>query len=304
MAFSATDAALEGFRITRAHPKAVIAWAGVQLVMVTLLNIGVRAAAGDELTKFASFSYLTGGEGPAEMMRLVPIMLEILAINLILSAVFNGVLSAAVNRAVRYAPPTRFGWLRLGPDEPAQILVLMAYVLILAAVYLVGLTVAVSLLGALFGAVLGAAGAVIGAVLGVALDLAAVVFVAVRLSLAAPATFATGRITLFETWPLTRGRFWPLAGAYCVSLLLALLVAFLVQSIGLVLMHLIPGLLSPHAETAGGSHAPLALTDPASLLGLVFSALAGGLTTAVVLAPAPYAYRQITGDPAHVDTFA
>jgi hypothetical protein len=307
MAFSATDAALEGFRITRAHPKAVLAWAGVQLAMIALLNALVRSAAGEELAKFTDLSYLTASHAPAELMRLLPIMCEILAINLMVGVLFNAVLCAAVNRAVRREPAAAgLGWLRLGPDELRQIPVLLAYALIVGAVYLVGLTVAVTVLGGVLSALLGPTGAVVGGFLGVLADLALVLWVAVRLSLASPATFATGRYALFATWSLTRGRFWPLAGAYCVSWLLSLLVSVLVQTIGLVVAHLIPGLEGLHslAVNRGDLYALAAFTDPAFLIGLLFSALAGGLTTAVALAPAPYIYRELTGAPRHVDAFA
>jgi hypothetical protein len=62
---------------------------------------------------------------------------------------------------------------------------------------------------------------------------------AVRLSLAPPLTFATGRIDLFGSWALTRGRAGRILGAYALTLALVALVYFLsalvVAAVGAVL---------------------------------------------------------------------
>jgi hypothetical protein len=184
MAFSATDAALEGFRITRAHPKAVLAWAAVQLVLIALMRGAMLGLAGDEMATISSFSYLTSGDLPAEMQRLMPAMLRVSLADLVLMVVFNAVLYAAVNRAVLGRDSAIPGWLRLGADELRQGLVLLAYYLTLVAAYFVGVTVAVTVLAGLLSALMGTPGAFLGACLGVMADLALVVFLGVRLSLA------------------------------------------------------------------------------------------------------------------------
>ncbi len=59
---------------------------------------------------------------------------------------------------------------------------------------------------------------VTAAVLGLVLGLA-MVWVGVRVCLYSPATIAEQRIQVFSTWPMTRGRFWPILGAIVLLLL-------------------------------------------------------------------------------------
>jgi hypothetical protein len=295
MAFSATDAALEGFRITRARPRAVLAWAAVQAVLVLALQAAAMAIAGPSLEAFATMSPLAALTPSPALLRLFPIAAEILVSNLVLLVLVYGVLYAAVNRAVLRPQAGGPGWLALGLEELRQVAVLGAYALTLLLVLLGGDQV-LRLLEVLFSLALGAPGAVLVALVGGPGLLALVIWVGVRLSLAPAATFDRGRFTFFETWRLTQGRVWPLLGAYVLSWLLSFMVLVLVMLVATAVAAFVPG---PGGGLAvQGGHAPptatvISFANPVFLILLLFSGIAGGLSTAVVLAPATFAYRDL-----------
>jgi hypothetical protein len=287
MAFSATEAAFEGFKITRGRPVAALAWAAVQLVFVVLQRVALIWLLGPQiqaLTPVHLFSQIPSDD----LTRLTGLTFEFLLVDLVLFVLFYGVLFAAVERAVLRHGEGGPGWLRLGGDELRQIAVLFCFSLVLLAIYL-----AVGTLGSVIGAVLfsglGAAGAFLGLSLGLVVAVVVVVWVGVRLSMALPATFDRRRFVLFDTWTLTRGRFWPLLGAYIVAWLMSLLVTVLVVFIGYAIADLLPGAAGGNATTFG------ALLTPGGIIEILFTALAGGLTTPILLAPAVYAYRELAG---------
>lgn len=291
MGFSATDAALEGFRITRARPSAVLAWSAVQLVWGVLARLATIWIVGDKATAFFS---LTLFSNPAEMLKLMPVATQYTAAHLALLAIFCGLLYPAVGRAVLRPSEGGWGWLRFGLDEARQVAVFGCWVLVLLAVYLAGM-VAVQVLAVVFALVLGLAGARLGVLVGALLDIGFVVWIGVRLSLAPPATFARRRFVLFDTWTLTKGRVWPLIGAYVISWVLSLFVAVLVWYIGDAVAHFLPGAPAPGAAQPAMGSTFASVLEPQSIVELVFSAAAGGLITPLVFAPPISAYRDITG---------
>ena len=113
MSFSATEAAFEGFRVTRQNPLSVLVWAGLWLVglIVAVMILGpmtmpyaseIEAAQGD----VAALS-------PSAVSALSLGMLAVLPVLLALQAI----LAPAVYRAV-YAPQAkRIGYLQLGKVE-------------------------------------------------------------------------------------------------------------------------------------------------------------------------------------------
>src|SRR5690349_14428804 len=132
MGLSATDAALEGFRITRARPSAILAWAAVQLVFVVLARLALIGIVGDQAGAFFSLSL---SSNPAAMSKLAPVISQYTAAYLALLVILCGILYPAVDRAVLRPAEGRWGWLRLGPDEARQMGVFACWVLVLLAVY-------------------------------------------------------------------------------------------------------------------------------------------------------------------------
>ena len=54
MGFSVTNAAFEGFRLTREHPRAVLAWTGVLLLLHLATSALLVGMAGPALNDFAA----------------------------------------------------------------------------------------------------------------------------------------------------------------------------------------------------------------------------------------------------------
>ena len=291
MGFSATDAALEGFRITRARPSAILAWAAVQLLFVVLARLALIGIVGDQAQAFFS---LTLFSNPEAMAKLAPVISQYTAAYLALLVVLCGVLYPAVDRAVLRPGEGGWGWLRLGMDEARQVGVFACWMLVLLAAYLAGMVV-VQIVALLVGLVLGQAGAFVAAVVGFLADVALVVWIGVRLSLAPPATFDRRRFALFDTWTLTRGRVGPLLGAFLISWLLTFLVTVLVSFISGAIASLLPGAPAPGATPPAFGTTFASILEPQSIVELLFGALAGGLITPLMLAPPAYAYRALAG---------
>jgi hypothetical protein len=291
MGLTAMDAALEGFRITRARPSAILAWAAVQLVFVVLARLALIWIVGDKAAAFFSLSLFSN---PAAMTALAPVITQYTAAYLALLVILCGILYPAVERAVLRPGEGGWGWLRLGLDEARQAAVFACWVLVLLAAYLAGM-VAVQILALLVGLALGTAGAFVVSAIGFLADLAVIVWIGVRLSLAPPASFDRRRVVLFDTWGLTRGRVWPLLGAYALSWALSFLVTVLVSFIGGAIASFLPGAPAPGAAQPVVGTTFASVLEPQSIVELLFSALAGGLVTPLVLAPPVYACRALAG---------
>ncbi|MET0272217.1 MAG: hypothetical protein ABW360_04445 [Phenylobacterium sp.] len=217
--FSASDAALAGFQVIREKWRLVAGWALFNLlalvaaVVVTFLLIGIGVAFAGSRDQAGSI----GGVIGAVVLGLGAFLIEVM----IVSALF---------RAVLREEPPGFLHLRLGFDEGRVAVVWLGM--------LAG-SVVIVILGALAAA---AATRAAGGWAGVAVVLIAavlLVWLALRLALAAPVAIAEHRIGFFRSWRLTRGRTLPLLGMSALAACLVIMVAvaawlLLVLLIGLV----------------------------------------------------------------------
>jgi hypothetical protein len=204
--FSASDAALEGFRVIREHPRLIAGWAVfnllalvamVVLTVIVLLTVGL-AAGGGASAAAAQVSGAVGGVVGALGAFLIQAMVV-----------------AALYRVLLRPDEPGFLYLRLGPDELRILGVWL--ILIVAAVPIVGLAV----LGVSAAAQAGFGAAVlVGLALGVG-----VLLLAQRFVLATVISFAERRIRVIEAWRLTRGHTWSLLGMNLLAGCLAALVA-------------------------------------------------------------------------------
>ena len=293
------DSALEGFRITRERPLAVAAWAG-WLLAGAVLGDALLTAPG--LQALHGLSQAPGAVSEAQVMevgaaatRAWPLVLSLMAVSYAFAVVFF----TAVQRAVfEPAAQGRTFYLRLGRDEGLQLalallvlLSLLGYSLLLSAV--VGAAISLA----------AAAGPVAGPpvqAFAVGLMAAALLYPAVRLSLAPAATFAARRLRLFDTWPLTRGLFWPLLGVYAVALLLTFVVYFLALVIVAALTSTLAlasggGVGAIRAMTQPDTSSLPALFSPPSLLAMVLGAAISAPIYVVTAAAGAAAYRRIAG---------
>lgn len=152
-------------------------------------------------------------------------------------SLFGGILIWAVFEAAaqrRYQHGVGFS-LKFGGDELRLLVVGLLWLITVLVLYFIGAVVAG---GITFAAM--SASPELGLIIGVIATLAAVafgVFIVVRLSPAGAMTIRDRKITFPSAWKATKGRFWPIFGAYFVMFLIAfavILVVYFVIIVGVV----------------------------------------------------------------------
>ncbi|WP_298124677.1 hypothetical protein [Brevundimonas sp.] len=303
MAFSATDAAFEGFRIVRRNPLALLWWAA----LYALISVAGLVAMGLSADSWIAFIQMTeamdppGGGGeptPEEAMALLGTMgaaFAGLAWLLPLQLAVTSILTAAVARAVVRPSERAFGYVRLSMDEVRVFVVTLVLGLALFGVYLACI-LGIVVLGAIAAAI-GQAWAGLLVVAGIVGAVCLMVWLAVRWSLAVPITLAERRMAFFDSFRLTRGRFWPLLG-------MAILAGIMAMVIGLLSLVVVAPLTLMSSMTAFGG---MSGTDPAAmfeayrtfnpwmLVSALVNAAVYALTVGVVYAPFSAAWRDLKG---------
>ena len=295
--FSATDAALAGFRAASEKPKTVAIWAGIMAVLSFALTLLVVASFGDKLT--ALTEALEADPDPQTTMAAMSGLWPLFVCSIVYVLITNSVLLAAVNRLILRPSESAGAYLRLGGDELRQAAVQVLLYVVLFIAYFVGV-LAVAILAALGAAVGGQAlGVLLGLVAGLAL-LAGLILLSVRLSFVSTLAFDTRRIDLRASWDMTKGRFWPLFGTYLIATVLAVVVYLL-------LFVMIAAVGSIAALAMGGGLASVGdalqneaktMKDLLSVSGVISSLLQGlmsVLVSLIVFAPAPTIYAQLKG---------
>jgi hypothetical protein len=130
-------------------------------------------------------------------------------------------------------------------------------------------------------------------------SLGVIIHVAVRLSLAPVITFDRGRLSILDSWPMTRGCFWRLCGAYVLAIACVVVVAVLALMVFLPVAGIV-------VITSGGSLADVgeiiripeentfaAHFEPLRVAYMLVSSLFNALWYAVIAAPGAYAYRAL-----------
>lgn len=301
MAFSASDAAFEGFRLVRRNPMALVAWTLLYAVL-SLASVFAMSNAIDPMIAWGeraeALENATPSPTPAEVMAVFQDFGEVilsLAWLLPVSLVVGAVLMAAVARAVLNPRAGGFGYLRLGMDELRVFVVTLVLGILMVCAWL-----AVWLLIAVLAGIAGATGATwlwLFVVLGGLVGVAAIVWLAVRLSLAVPMTVAENRYAFFDSFGLTRGRFWPLLGMTVIVIVMVLVVQLL-SSIVTMPLAIMTG---QEMWTFGASSDPEALraaldiSNPWVIASAIAEAVVYALIVGVMYAPFAAAYRDLKG---------
>lgn len=293
--FSPTDAAFEGFRITREKPQALLAWAIVYLAFSLLMAVLLITLFGPLLTELAALEAQGGSEDPAEAMAMLGKLGPMYALLVPLGLGVIAVWSAAVYRVVLRPGEGGLGYMRLGGDELRLALLMFIYIL-LAMAFVFAVTFVAGLLSVFAASAGGPVGGLLAFLIGVG-ALCLFVYMSVRLSLAGPQTFAERRLRLFDSWRLTKGSFWRLFGAYLLALVLAIVVVLL----GMVIYAATAAVLTGgNLEAVGRVFQPdmtsvASYFTPAMMIYAVFGAFLGAVQNAVIYAPAAVAYRSLVG---------
>jgi hypothetical protein len=235
-AFSPSDAALEGFQVIRTQWRVALGWCLFSIVgfvgLVILAFFAILAAS------FVVTSREQAGTAGSVIGGVVLTLGEVAIQWLVLAALYR----------MRLRPEAAPGlyYLRIGKDEGRLFGLWLAMTVIFMALVMAGFL----LLSAL-----GQAGG-LATWAGALACCALFAWLAIRFSLAGPASFATGRFGLADSWRLTRGRFWALFGMIVLALCLLLLIA--------VVLFIVTALIQ---AAIGGFHtlAPVSLSDPEAL---------------------------------------
>ena len=295
--FSATDAALAGFRLARERPKTI----GVWTLIMGVLSFAVSAVAaltfGDKLTAMAE--KLADKSDPQAGLTAMSGMWPLFLGATLYVLATNAILLAGINRLVLKPHDSAGAYLRLGADELRQAAAQALLYVVLFGVYLVGGVGAVMVGG--IGAAIG--GAPLGVLLGVVAFigvLAGLVFLSVRLSFVSTLAFDTRRIDLGASWALTQGRFWPLFGTYVIAMvlgavvyLLLMVMIYAVGAIGALAMG--GGLASVGDALQHEGNSISSVLSPAGVISSLLSGLTAVLLSLIVSAPAPTIYAQLRG---------
>ncbi len=294
MTFSATEAAFEGFRVVRRHPLAILFW-GLAYVLFFVGFFGLFA--GPLASIMATTESLEGTQpSPQDLEALGQSWFGFMSLAMPLLLVLGAVLNAAVARSVLRPAESGFGYLRLGGDE----LRVLAVSILLGIVFFAVSIVLFGVAGLLAGLAT-QANAGVGILVGVVTFLAAsvaLIWLAIRLSLAIPATIAEKRIAPFASFAMTKGQMMPLLGMAIIAFIMSILVSILGTIIALPITMLTGGGLEQLAALDGQSTAQILQTAGPGLIAWgVVNALFSALQLAVIYAPFSAAYRDLKGLP-------
>ena len=290
MSFSATDAAVEGFRVVRRHPVTALIW-GLAYLVLYVATFGLGAGQWAAIMASAQTLEQSSDPSPEEMMALGQAYMGLLVWLAPLGLVIGAVLSAAVARSVLRPAENAWGYLRLGMDE------VRVFAVTLAIGVIVGLLCGV--LSAIVVTVFGlgvASGQAVMYLIALILGLAAaalVIWLSIKLCLAVPMTIDRRKFTLFESFKATNGQFWPLLGMTIIAVIMSLIVSILgaIISAG---TDLATGGISVLAGMDGLSTLDvLARAWPAILVWSVVNALMSALQLAVLYAPFSAAWQGL-----------
>jgi hypothetical protein len=313
--FSIGEAYGAGFGLIARRPLSVIVWGLVVsflrmapvVLMIWLAGPGIMEAWGSFAANMAA-----GGDpqDASDKLRTAMSSLDAYsALQWLFGFVAIGLIHAAIFRAmIRPEDGGLFG-LKLGMDEVWQALIyFVASILICIFAVLVVLATAavggiVYLLGEAVGSPLGGWIKALGLTAVGVSCIVAIIWIALRFSLAGPATFASRSFQFFESWSLTKGQSWSLLG---LALLLGLTMFAVELVLGGIFVAAFISLgaldsLSPEAFEAFFSQpfeTWIAQLAPWLVAGGLIGAVLSGAFYAFLLAPFASVYRQLTGAPA------
>lgn len=300
MSFSATDAAFEGFRLVRRNPVALVGWTLLYLVY----TLATLFAAGGMMRSMAVWmdqvEALEAGPPPSSPEALVPIMESYMAAMshmvwaIPLSLVIGAVLMAAIARAVLTPATGGFGYMRLGMDEVRVFVVTLVIAILYACATAVAFAAAFIIGGIAINAMEGWGALVM--VLAVLAAIAFMIWLGVRWSLAVPITVDQKKFAFFDSFAVTKGRFWPLFGMAVIAFIMVIIVSLLA---GIVTMPI--SMMGGMSMFGNMGEDPTEMfrnfnpTNPWIIASSVVNAFVYALTVAVLYAPFSAAYRDIVG---------
>lgn len=297
VAFSISETATAGFGLIRRKPLTVLGWGLFLFVVGVLPILAALAWIVSHLGGFADLEDL----GERELFaRLLPVWMGAMGLYLFMivgSVIAQAMVICAVFRAVLEPSKRAFGYLRLGAQELWVGLSLIVAHLLLGIVVGIAWTPVAVACALLIASHQETAAAFVGFFGGLAV-FAGVVWLMLRLSMAAPLSFAERRFAFFESWDLTKGQ----SGRLLLTALLTLVFILLTEvAVGLVFFvaMVATGAASYFTALSGADPSDwtvnqlLAFIGPMLGVGGLIYILFAGIVLAVSLAPWATAYKSL-----------
>jgi len=277
--FSPSDAALEGFRLTREHPGVVLAWSAVYFGGILLIGLTMMATLGPQFIALARKGQLnTDPEATAALLaQSWPAFLVVL----LMTAMLMSIIAAGVMRLVLRPAEPGFAHLRVGRDELRLAAANLICILIYAISAVVWLVVTAG----------AAQSGTVGAVIAAVAALAFAIWMGVRLSLLLPTVFVTGRVSIRLAWRKTAGHFWSLLGMIVMSVIFYVIVYILFSIISIAVVELSGGQAAIQDITR-----LTPLTAITFLITLILQLLLQVLQIVMIYAPYAIAYRELASE--------
>ncbi|MDO9471871.1 MAG: hypothetical protein Q7J28_02360 [Caulobacter sp.] len=295
--------AAAGLGVIARRPLAVLAWAGVLLLLGVLPAAGLMSAFLGALAEIARMDASGVEPSPDALVPAMSAAFAMQPVLLLTSLAVRAILTGAVFRAVLEPAESRWFYLRLGARELWLALMIVVFGILS---FLVLIPVSAVLVPLLMVLAMGAEGnlfAVVPIMLAaVLIALAVLGWLFVRFSMALPMTFTEQRFRLFESWTMTQGQTWRLisVGLLLVGIVLALELALLALLVVASLAFLGEGGLDEAAASAFFAQDAsiwMAELAPWAVGMALVGALLGAVVTTILAAPWAEAYRQLSGAP-------
>jgi len=301
--FSITRTAFSGYRLLAAKPMTALIWFVFSLA-VSALTIAVTVwLAGPQLAMLREIRTQGAAADPATALTITRQLGPYYVFTLVFSVVAGAMTLGAANRAVLKPQAAALGFLRLGADEFRLTLVSVVLFVIFFLIYIVTAIMVVMTLAVLTGptgmrALVQGGGlpssTIAALCLAAAPGLAVLIFLAVKLSLAPAQTVGEGAVRIFESWGLTRGRFWKILAVLILAAIPLLIVGVVTLAAA----------LSAHGPSGGGFMAMMQSMQPdyssmstafsgPNLAVLVLGALGRTLGMAGLMVPAATIYQGL-----------
>lgn len=293
--------AAAGLGVIARRPLAVLAWAGVLLLLGVLPAAGLMSAFLGALAEIARMDASGVEPSPDALVPAMSAAFAMQPVLLLTSLAVRAILTGAVFRAVLEPAESRWFYLRLGARELWLALMIVVFGILS---FLVLIPVSAVLVPLLMVLAMGAEGnlfAVVPIMLAaVLIALAVLGWLFVRFSMALPMTFTEQRFRLFESWTMTRGQTWRLIGVglLLIGIVLALELALLALLVVASLAFLGEGGLDEAAASAFFAQDAsiwMAELAPWAVGMALVGALLGAVVTTILAAPWAEAYRQLSG---------
>jgi hypothetical protein len=302
---SVSAAAGAGFKLIGSKPVSVFIW-GLFLVLVTFVPFVLLF--GQVIPQFMDLmrDQMTHPGTPAQLATVLPFYSRMSTVSSVMH--LGGLLSAAVINAAIYRaviqPRNRgFAYLQFGMREIWLIVLYIAQILLwIGMIILAGIAVAV--VSGVTGHFAGKSWGVLAGVAAGVLSVFTLIVVALRLSMAAPMTFADGEFRLFQSWRLTRGHAWQI-------FLVALLLFVILLGVGIVVLAVerlafVPVFVTYVTDPRAADHFRAMFNQPPALwlktawpyvlaICVGFSIYAGVMRT-ILAAPWATVYRMLKGE--------